>query len=369
MKNILNYRTRSVFLDDVDSMKDKFPGLEKFAHYFKIYSNDVAPYDRTGIIKYPLNVINAFPMPKLREFTKTYEEICNERAKELLKKSDDLEVPIKVMYSGGIDSTLIVISFLKNASEEQKKKITVLLSEDSILENPRFYEEHILGKLNIEPSLNFPFLLGKKDQILVLGEHNDQVFGSDIIGVFIRRYSEETIFKDYNREMIVDFFNKLNGKVELNNFCFDLLDELCKKAPVKIKTVFDFFWWINFACKWQCVYFRSIMYVDTANRDLINKEYIDNYYYTFYGTEDFQLWSMANMDKKIKDTWKSYKFPAKEIIFAFNKDEDYFQNKTKVGSLPRVVAEYSPLLYIDENYRSVEHLDFAEVYNKDNSFI
>jgi PP-loop superfamily ATP-utilizing enzyme len=50
------------------------------------------------------------------------------------------------MYSGGIDSTLVIISLLKNASEEERNNITILLSENSIGENPNFYKDHILGK-------------------------------------------------------------------------------------------------------------------------------------------------------------------------------------------------------------------------------
>ena len=47
---------------------------------------------------------------------------------------------LAVMYSGGIDSTAIVCSLLKNCSEKDiKENVIVLLSDHSILENQNFH--------------------------------------------------------------------------------------------------------------------------------------------------------------------------------------------------------------------------------------
>ena len=177
MNKLLYYKPRIV--NDVENYD--LPGIKKFSHFFKIFAHDVVIVDRTKTIKVPVHTKILFPIPKFRLMSKTYEEICNERAIELLNKADTMKVSLCVFYSGGIDSTLVMVSLLKNATEEQKKNIVVLLSEESISENPNFYKEYIQGKLKVESSANFPYIVGT-NALLVTGEHNDQLFGSDAVG-------------------------------------------------------------------------------------------------------------------------------------------------------------------------------------------
>lgn len=364
MYKFLHYKTS--LLNDLG--EDKLPGVSKFIHFSKMYSADVVPFDRTGTVKIPINVENLFPIPVLRVFTKSYEEICNDRAKELLLKAENLGVNLYVMYSGGIDSTLILVSLLKNATESQKQNIVVLMSEDSVKENPVFYRDHINGHLKVDASMNFKYILGSKN-ILVSGEHNDQLFGADVIGHFMALFGEEEAHKPYDKEKIISFFNSKVDNPHMNTFYVNLFEKLAMKAPVKIDTNFLFFWWINFSIKWQCVYFRTLMYISEKNAENITEEYLKNHYFTFYGTEDFQLWSMNNLDKRMKESWKTYKWPAKEIIYKYNKDAEYRDNKAKVASLPKVVIESSYFYFFDTDYKFYKEIDLTNYYNPDNDFV
>ena len=110
----------------------QLPGIAKYSAFFKMFSPTVVLLDRTFTINIPINVKSLFPMPHFRPINKTFEEICNERARELLKRAQTLGVKIHIFYSGGIDSTLLLISFLKNTTPEQQKDIIVLLTETSI---------------------------------------------------------------------------------------------------------------------------------------------------------------------------------------------------------------------------------------------
>ena len=47
---------------------------------------------------------------------------------------------------------------------------------------------------------------------------------------------------------------------------------------------------------------------------------------------------MRHPDQLIKESWSSYKWKCKQVIFEVNPDEDYRDNKTKFGSLIRVVS-------------------------------
>ena len=71
----------------------------------------------------------------------------------------------------------------------------------------------------------------------------------------------------------------------------------------------------------------------------------------FFQTDDFQRWSIANPDLKIRDSLESYKWPAKEFIYKFTKDADYRDHKIKVGSLR---VRIGSMLGIDNRYNIIK---------------
>ena len=119
------------------------PGIANFCLYRSLYGPGVMPLDRTGVLKYPVRTKSLYPMPRMHVFSKTYEETCNERAHELLAQAQSLDALLYAFWSGGIDSTCLLISLLKNATAAQKERIVVLLSEESITEYPLFYHQHL----------------------------------------------------------------------------------------------------------------------------------------------------------------------------------------------------------------------------------
>ena len=48
-------------------------------------TGDFLAVDRTGTIRMPIKTKSFFPLPTMRSFSKTFEEICNERAVELFE--------------------------------------------------------------------------------------------------------------------------------------------------------------------------------------------------------------------------------------------------------------------------------------------
>ena len=78
---------------------------------------------------------------------------------------------------------------------------------------------------------------------------------------------------------------------------------------------------------------------------------------------------MSNLDKRIKDTWKTYKWVCKDIIYDYTKDADYRDNKTKRASLAPLLQQQNSYHFIDESMRFWSELDPQEYYNPDNDFI
>ena len=364
MKRLLYYNPNVVAKQNDPAL----PGVAMFTNFFRIYNPAVVFVDRTETIKIPVHVKSLFPIPEFRKSTKSFEDICNERAIELLARADAMGVTLYTFFSGGIDSTLVLISLLKNATEAQKKNIVVLLSEDSIIENPNFYREHIYGKLRVESSGMFAHLLGGK-HLLVSGELNDQLFGSDMVGKFILRFDPSVIHQPYSRDKFATFFQEKLNDEKATTFYLDLFERLKAAAPVPIETNHDHLWWINFSLKWQAVFMRMLSYASARSVAGITPEYFNTLYVPFYGTDDFQLWSLNNLDKRIKGSWNTYKWVCKDIIYDFTKDADYRDNKIKRGSLYHLIVQQPMHNFIDEQAKFYSGLKPEEYYNSTNDFI
>ena len=345
------------------------PGIARFAHLFRLYGNWVIPVDRTGTMRTPVRDVSLFPVPKFRAFSRSYEDICNDRAREILENADKLGVRIHVMYSGGIDSTCVLVSLLKHATLEQRRNMVVLLSHESICENPRFYEEHIRGKLKVESSITFADLLGGADMLLS-AEHNDMVMGSDKIGQMMAQYGSASVHQRYSRDLMNEFFTALlKGDTETAGFYVDLFERLRDSAPVPIDTNFEFLWWVNFAIKWQACYAYIAMHTRLGNAHGFTKDYLDTRFVSFFNTDEFQLWSLNNPDKKIKDTWASYKWIAKQLIYDYTKDAEYRDNKLKNGSLTFLTNRLYANNFLDEDLRFSNDLAPETYLEPENDFV
>ncbi len=326
------------------------------------------PLDRSNTLRFPVRTKSLFPLPKMAHLDKTYEDICNERALELLSRADNLDVPMYVFWSGGIDSTCVLVSLMKHASKAQRERITVLMSEASCNEYPDFYLRYIRGQFRRMPAAQFPYLLGTKN-LIVSGEHNDQLFGSDVIAVAIKIFGFRAVMGPYDPKLFVNFFTQRMGNMVFAIHYVRLFERLMESAPVRLRTNFDLFWWINFAIKWQHVYMRMLSYVTPSRVDALTPEYVKDYYAPFFCTDAFQLWSMNNLDKRVRRSWRSYKYPAKEVIFDFTHDSVYRDNKIKLGSLQYLIVQRIPAAFTDDKFDF--HTDVApEVfYNEHNDLV
>ena len=332
---------------------------------YKLINLNVDLVDRCDKIKTPYRFHNYFPIPNIpNSFNKTYKEICIERASQILSHAQNINKPIVILYSGGIDSTAIVVSFL--LATNNTDHITIALNAASIQENPNFYYSHIRGKFNLIPSERTLDLL-TGDYMMVGGEFNDQLFGSDLIKLL----TSEQLFEPYTETNIVPFFEHVGMDKRGAKIWFSLLhDHMQSNGRCEIKYVKDFFWWLNFSFKWQSIYFRIIS--RTTRRDLISKDFLDSYYHQFYNTDDFQCWSMTNPDKKIVKDWRGYKITTKELILEYTQDQEYFENKIKIGSLSGIFKQRSVpqavVINEDNTFDFIDKINKNTYYDPINSF-
>jgi len=367
--------TKQLYICNIDVLENSNkPDVALWSNMHSIAST-WAPYiDRCESIQMPyrLKLYDKFKMPKdLSGFNLSYEECCNIQAQEFIDLSKKLDKKITIMYSGGIDSTLIVIFFLKLLGESEfKNRIDIALSQHSISENPNFYYRYIRPIGNIISSNHLTNMF-TGSTIIVSGEHNDQLFGSDLICHASNYSGFAEMHKPYSRKHFVGFLTQYKRQEmteKTANFFFDLIDNHIKtQAPCEVTTNYHLWWWLNFSFKWQNVFFRMLLRANKLNFADINQSFVDNYYHCFFSGTNFQKWSMLNHNLKVVNSWDTYKWEAKRLIYDFTKDKDYL-NKIKIGSLVEIFRQRDAPAGITSNYEFLENLNLDEFYVPDNSF-
>lgn len=134
---------------------------------------------------------------------------------------------------------------------------------------------------------------------------------------------------------------------------FSYLKPQFAACPIPLNTLFDLLWWMNFSMKWQAVSLRMPMALKQYDAKVF-----EPLTHHFFRTKEFQLWSLANPDKRIRDTWDSYKWPLKAYIRDFTGDEDYYEDKEKVPSLNGMLrtGQGKGSLVVDREYEQMFQL-------------
>lgn len=359
-ENVYQVNTKSLCEYNSDDVK-KWSGIYSFLSFNK------TTVDRSNSIKMPFNfkIYDRFSLPKLdKNFSKSFEEICLSRAKDILEKQSLKSKPIYLFYSGGIDSVTALISFLKVIPlSEAKDKITIVMTSDSIAEYPEFYYKIIRPNFKILGADSFPDFFNK-EHLLVTGGLGDKIFGTDNIGKIYRLGMFDQVKETYNKKFITGFWNTLGIDDRSAEVWYDLLDVSIRSNDVNINTNFDFLWWFNFLLEWQSEYFLFSIRSGSS----LDKTFYDEYLFAFYESYDFQQWSMINPHLKIKDQWKSYKFTAKDFIYSYTGDQKYRDDKIKGLSLNRIYYGKKMPMGIRENLDYFESIDITRLYNAENSF-
>ena len=299
---------------------------------------------RSGTFTTPWNAVSPYrqPLPDLSiPETRNIKDLIDIRGHEIYQSAKLANKKIMVMWSGGIDSTTVLVSLLKAIpTAEQKDMLTVCLSTDSVVENLVFYQKFISNRLHIVHRLSVTFnneFLNKF--VIVHGDPGDALFGPSI-GRYKPLMATNDHLRNFNdsREIIYKCINP-------NNFCAEdltkwfvdkICDNLLETKPYQVTSIADWFWWQYINFKWEGSLWRPFHGVGIRqdHKDPISVEnskfYLEN---IFFHTDYFQRWSYTNI-KTLVPTEKDHKRPAKEYILEFDKNELYFQHKTKVASMP-----------------------------------
>lgn len=371
MNELIYYSGYSMFMDNKNTHKlNEIPGGLNYKKMFGLVGGNFTFYDRTGAINIPLNV-SALPqcaIPKYdATFTKEFSQITDERAVFLMEQAKRANRKIAVMYSGGVDSTLVLTAFFKNCPNDVRDNLVVLMNDNSIAENPNFFYNHIIKLVdNIVPSFKYTQYVGNDNFLTTSGELADQLFVTSFGMTYGREYGLDALNADLESQTgnLISYFNtriKTNMKDAENVFL--TLSKTIDTCPYEIETPKDYFWWWSFCTMWHSNYVRVLPFCSNPKGIKFEENYT-----TFFCNKEYQLWSMNNRNNVYKGGTTGYKFIPKQYIFEYTGDSEY-NNKQKIGSLGSAIQRKIPWTYIDKEMSSSYEFPPKEFYNYDNDFI
>jgi len=282
--------------------------------------------DRTGQIQMPFNYHIDRPLAvksTVLELDKCFElritELCNTNNK------------LNLFWSGGIDSTAMVIGFLKHCSN--LSQLRILYSTASMKENPNFYLD-LLDNAQLE-MVEFSgdvYMEQQLDGLFICGDGADDITASLDLS-FYNEVGYNGLYSPWR-----DFFFKKSNDINFVNFC----EQYFSVSQLPITTVLEARWWFYVMCKIQR---WAPLLSEILNSD-------QPMAIAFFDTDEFETYSYFNIDKIIENqNYNSYKQFLKDYIYDYNKDLDYNTQKEKENS--NQIAHYKNKLVALKSTRSI----------------
>lgn len=348
---------------------------------------------RTGewLLPWKTAVAPGYEMPAYEAgYSKTFSEVTDMRAAELKRIINETGKKFVVFWSGGIDSTCCVTAILKNLSKEELEHVSVAMSPDSMIENPNFFVDHIRPNLKILDSQENKYSdFVEQGYVCIPSDLGDALFGTELGTKMYAQFAEianklptetrklvedlyydvisDSVHYSQYKDLIVAYLNSIlaKGKAVLRpgdaNFGIMFYDKMVHNintSNVPIHSLHDFFWWIIFNVKFMhCALRSTYLYSFGENRRKVCEEGVFNW----YGSTDYQLWSMANNNngRKICGTRQSsYKTVARDYIYEYDHNDWYYRYKLKIASLPIInfrnwkkhYTDFSSRIGMNSNY-------------------
>ena len=111
---------------------------------------------------------------------------------------------IVLSWSGGIDSTCVLVALLK--AQIPKERFLILLTKESIEENKYFFEQFIANQLSYTDTLEFCKNNSDYESYFhISGEFGDQLFGSKLMCDF---HEHNNLSRDTKWASVADIIKK-----------------------------------------------------------------------------------------------------------------------------------------------------------------
>jgi hypothetical protein len=266
--------------------------------------------------------------------------LIDEKAQYLLSNYHD----ITVMYSGGIDSSTVLVSLLRNLNPNEWDRIHVVGSTDSIEENPGLYNKLLNTKVRLnldDPDKEHSNFFYLETDAVVSGWQGDQLFYSDIIGK--RKEMFDMPWKDGINYLSKKALNRILSDKALTKI-IDCWQTAIDHSKLPITRYGEFAWFTNFCCRWNLN--ETISKVRKLGTSIENKAV------PFFGDMTFQRWSITNFERNNRENMLANpelcKRDLKMYMHEFTYDTQYTMFKNKMESF-LTLRKRDAFTYIDSD--------------------
>jgi len=300
------------------------------------------------------------PIPEITNNNLDFEQVMDSIAHRQCKEIEESGLTPYLAWSGGIDSTCILASILRNASKEFLEKLVILHDDKSIKENAYFFSRFIDKKLTCQDNNTFVLDASNYDKIVLLdGEAGNQTMGFRAINI-LRYYDRLDLFaKPWRAQR--DLKETIPGSTD---FTIDLIKESIPHAPIDITTCYDFIWWANFNYKIDEVLIRKIVGLTRNLTPAQCRTFWNQGLRRFFVDPEMQIWSMNSSDLRREKTKLFSKYFPKTYIFNFDKNALYYSNKREEASNSNSTLKHgdslSPVFAIDQDWNKYSMANRAD---------
>lgn len=314
----------------------KIQGFDSYNHLLDVnsmFSNspNFDPVDRTGLVRGPVRYSAERPWTiPVSEITlgsaleKRVTELCATQGK------------INLFWSGGIDSTTIVVSFLQYARD--LGQLRVIYSPWSTYEHPDFFRLlQTIPSIELVDTSGETYLDFNLDGIFVSGNTSDEIHAS----------LDESFFQQYGYDFLStpwrDFFYSRLSNDRFIGFC----EQHFSAAGRDINTVLEARWWFYASTKLTSILNNwNLAFFLTDHNRFDPKRLIG-----FFDCEHYERFIYFNIDKIIQDSnYASWRQFLKDYCFKYDGFDEWRVNKSKFHSSQLLVYEYKKQILNDSRY-------------------
>lgn len=285
-----------------------------------------------------VDVLNSHVPTYQPNFNETFSQVSDHRYFQL--KSQLSDRPWIILWSGGIDSTLIVTSVLKNSTSQDRQNIFIACNESSIYENPKFFTDHILPNFSVMQVDDFEFSSENFEKYYVINGNPADALYCQFFGIIqaldLRKPGVVDLdLRNHSGQLIDIMCNNLGTTVEFAEYWWSFAIENIDSQTIPVETIHDFFWYNSFNFNWSGTKLRELALLrPLAQRSNKDFDLFWSNYIFWYDSDQYQLWSMSNNQpgQKFGKGPAEFKLVARQYIHSYNKDDYYLQFKLKTRS-------------------------------------
>jgi hypothetical protein len=302
--------------------------------------NDLRPRIGTFTTPWNFQTPNMFPVLDCSKTQdKTIYELLDQRAVDLFALAQQRGKKIVVLWSGGIDSTVVLSAFIKNLKPADRANIVVCCNTESINENPYFYHTQISGRLEmlhlLDLNVNNDFL---NRHMLLTGDPGDLLVGPSTIkyrslivdgrNMLPWQDNVDLLYQVYQNDQKPNFARWWVDKVTNN-----LREVQAQGLFDRVTTISDWHWWQYYNLKYNGTFVRPFTKHKKNLKEVVSQENIKEHFDdNFFGHMDFQQWSYTNLHRLLANSVKGHKQEFRDYILELDGNHDYHANKVKYAS-------------------------------------